>query len=293
VASPDPTETALPSVVATLSSQPSSNLTRLSSMLSNLLSFQQQPAIKQLANSADNILVPRLLSDSTSHAANLDYVNQVATGPSTSGGFGGALGSLMSTLASFNIGSILGVGITGAVSTQAGGYNSSTPSSGQAAATAGIPEGLQILAANTKWSQNQSMAQQTLVQTSISRLSLRKTSNQGDTTEMLTSMKSLSSAISVIQSLLQAGSSTPTSSGNTTSLNTAQATPNASLASFGTLISSLPSQSGSSYALDGNTLVISPPAIPTAPANVQATLTAGGVNQITTQSLQVPVNLTA
>src|SRR5208282_677061 len=102
-------------------------------------------------------------------------------------------------------------------------------------------------------------------------------------TEMLTSLKSLSSAIGVIQSLLQAESMTPSSTGNTISLNTSTPTPNAGLASFGTLISSLPSQSGSSYALDGNTLVITPPAIPTASSNVQATLTAGGVNQITTQ----------
>lgn len=293
VASPDPIETALPSVVATLSAQPTSNLQRLSSMLSNLVAMQQQPAIKQLSDSADNVLVPRLLSDTSGHATDLDYVNQVAVNPSTTSGFGGSLGTLMSSLASFNIGSILGVGITGAVSTQAGGYNSATPTPSQAAATAGIPEGLQILSANITWAQNQSKSQQTLVHVSIQRLSLRKTSNQGDTTEMLTSMKSLSSSIGIIQSLLQAGSTTPMPSGNTTSLNTGTATPNASLASFGTLVSSLPSQSGSSYALDGNTLVITPPAIPTAPANVQATLTAGGVNQITTQALQVPINLTA
>lgn len=291
VASPDPTETALPSVVSTLAAQPASNLTRLLSMLSNLIAFTQQPTIKQLANSADNILVPRLLSDTTSHAVNLDYVSQVAVTPSTSAGLTGTLGMLMSALASFNIGSILGVGITGAVATSAGGYNSAIPAPTQAAVTAGLPEGLQIMAANIAWSQNQHMSQQQLVQSSLQRLSLRKTSNQGDTTEMLTSMKSLSSAIGVIQSLLQAGSSTPSATGNTTSLGTSTPTPNASLTSFGTLISSLPSQSGSSYALDGNTLVITPPAIPTAPATVQATLKSGGVNQITTQALQVPITL--
>jgi hypothetical protein len=291
VASPDPTETALPSVVATLSSQPSSDLTRLMTMLQNLLGSQHQPALQQEHDSADNLIVPRLLSDVTGHGANLDYMNQVAVGPSNN--FGGSMGTLMSALASINLGSILGIGLTGTVAKSAGGFSPPPKTAAQAAALAGLPEGLQLLGANTAWSQNESKRQKALIQASIQRLSLRKVTNQGDQTELLTSMKSLSSSIGIIQSLLQSGANTPQAKGNTTSLNTGTTTPSVGLQSFGTLISSLPSQSGSSYALDGNTLVVTPPVIPTAPARVQIILQKGGVNQITTQALRVPVNLGA
>ena len=116
--------------------------------------------------------------------------------------------------------------------------------------------------------------------------------NQGSQTELLTSMKSISSSIGIIQSIIQSGANTPAAVGNTTSLSTTTATPAVGLTSFGTLVNSLQSQSGSSLSLDGNTLIITPPAIPTASATVQSTLAAGGVNQITTQTLQVPVSLT-
>ena len=289
VASPDPTETSLPSVVATLSTQPTSDLNRMIAMLQNLIAFQHQPAIKSAHDSVDNQLLPRLLSDVGSHAGNLDYLNQVAIGPSAS--FGGAIGTLQSAMASFNIGSILNVGITGSVSVAAGGFAPPPITAAQAATLSGIPEGLQLLSANLSWSQSASVRQSQTVSASIQRLSLRKLTNQGNTTEFLTSLKSLSSSLGIIQSIVKSGANTPTAVGNTTSLNTNAVTPNVGLQSFGTLVSSLSSQSGSSYAVDGNTLVVTPPAIPTAPTNVQAVLQSGGVKQITTQQLRVPINL--
>jgi hypothetical protein len=196
----------------------------------------------------------------------------------------------MNTMATVNAGTVLNVGITGTVAVSAGGYNPPPLTAAQTAALDGLPEGLQIMAANTTWAQTESTRQNTLIQTSIQRLAIRRLTNQGSQTELLTSLKSLSSTIGIIQSILQSGSNQPVASGNTTSLNTGTVAPVVGLQSFGTLVSSLQSQSGSSYALDGNTLTITPPQIPTAPANVQATLTAGGVNQITTQSLQTTVN---
>lgn len=289
VASPDPTETALPSVVATLSTQPSSDLTRLVVMLGNLLSFQHQPALQASHDSVDNLILPRLISDVSVHAGNLDFVSQVAVGPSA--GFGGAMGTVMSTIASINIGGILNVGLTGSVGVAAGGYAPPPPTPSQQAALAGLPEGLQILAANTAWSQQESNRQNALVQKNIQRLTLRRLTNQGNQTEMLVSMKSISSSIGIIQSIINSGANTPSAVGNTTSLNTSAVSPSVGLQSFGTLVSSLPSQSGSSLAIDGNTLVVTPPAIPPAPPNVQTTLQAGGVSQITTEQLRTPVDL--
>ncbi len=289
VASPDPTETSLPSVVAALSTQPTSDLNRMIAMLQNLTALQHQPAIKSTHDSVDNQLLPRLLSDVGSHAGNLDYINQVAIGPSA--GFGGAIGTLQSTMASFNIGSILNVGITGSVSVAAGGYKPPPITASQQQTLNGIPEGLQILSANLSWSQSASTRQSATVSAAIQRLSLRKLTNQGNTTEFLTSLKSLSSSLGIIQSIVKSGANNPTAVGNTTSLNTSAVTPNVGLQSFGTLVGSLSSQSGSAYSVDGNTLVITPPTIPTAPPNVQAVLQSGGVNQITTQQLRVPINL--
>lgn len=289
VASPDPTETSLPSVVAALSTQPTSDLNRMIAMLQNLTALQHQPAIKSAHDSVDNQLLPRLFSDVGSHAGNLDYINQVAVGPSA--GFGGAIGTLQSTMASFNIGSILNVGITGSVSVAAGGYKPPPITASQQQTLNGIPEGLQILSANLSWSQSASTRQSETVSAAIQRLSLRKLTNQGNTTEFLTSLKSLSSSLGIIQSIVKSGANNPTAVGNTTSLNTSAVTPNVGLQSFGTLVGSLSSQSGSAYSVDGNTLVITPPAIPTAPPNVQAVLQSGGVNQITTQQLRVPINL--
>lgn len=289
VASPDPTETALPSVVATLSSQPSSDLSRLNTMLQNLVAFQHQPAIQQATDSIDNQVIPKLLSQIVGHAGNLDYMTQVAVTPSLN--FTSLLGQLMSSVSNINSGSILGVGITGTIAQASGGYSPPPLTPAQQNSLAGLPEGLQIMGANITWAQNESNNQNALIQQSIQRLSLRRVTNQGSQTELLTSLKSISSVIGIIQSLLQSGANNPVSTGNTTSLNTSPVVPAASLQSFGTLISSLPSQSGSSYALDGNTLVITPPQIPTAPVNVQDTLAAGGVDQITTQALQIPVNL--
>ena len=289
VASPDPTETSLPSVVAALSTQPTSDLNRMIAMLQNLVAFQHQPAIKSAHDSVDNQLLPRLLSDVGSTAGDLDYLAQVAIGPAAS--FGGSIGTLQSAMASFNIGSILNVGITGSVSVAAGGYSPPPITAAQQQTLDGIPEGLQILSANLSWSQSASTRQSATISASIQRLSLRKLTNQGNTTEFLTSLKSLSSSLGIIQSIVKSGANNPTAVGNTTSLNTNAVTPNVGLQSFGTLVSSLSSQSGSSYAVDGNTLVVTPPAIPTAPTNVQAVLQSGGVKQITTQQLRVPINL--
>lgn len=290
VASPDPTETALPAVVATLSTQPSSDLNRLATMLQNLIAFQHQPAIQQSNDSADNTLLPRLLSDIGDNAGDMDYMTQVAVGPSAT--LGGAMGTLMSTLSSVNPGSILSVGLTGSVAKAAGGYSPPPLSQTQTASLASLPEGLQILGANTAWAQSASMRQNDVILMSMKRLSLRKLLNQGNMTEFLTSIKSLSSSIGIIQSILQSGANTPSAVGSTTSLNTGTVSPSIGLQSFGTLVSSLQSQSGSSFAVDGSTLVVTPPQIPTAPANVQNVLSAGGVNQITTQSLRVPIDLT-
>lgn len=288
VASPDPTETALPSVVATLSSQPSSDLIRLSTLLQNLLAFQHQPAMQTAHDSADNLVVPRLLSDVVGHTGNMDYVSQVVTGPANN--FTGPMGALMSLLSSVNPGSILGVGLTGAVGQAAGGFSPPPLTQTQLKTLAGLPQGLQILGANVAWSQTEAQRQNTLMQKSIQRLSFRRLSNQGSQTELLTSMKSLSSSIGIIKSILQSGSNAPVVSGNTTSLNTSVVSPVIGLESFGTLVDSLQSQSGSSFALDGDTLVVTPPSIPTAPPNVQSLLARGGVNQITTQSLRTSVD---
>jgi hypothetical protein len=289
VAFPDPTETALPSVVSTLSSQPSSDLNRLSTMLQNLIAFQHVPAIQQANDSVDNQVLPKLLSQIIGHASNLDYMTQVAITPSIT--FTGLMGTLMTTLSTVNPGSILNVGLTGTVAVSAGGYNPPPITAAQQQVLDGLPEGLQILGANVSWSQHESTRQNALIQESIQRLSIRRMTNQSNQTEMLISLKSISSSIGIIQSILQSGANAPIARGNTTSLNTNAVTPSISLQSFGTLISSLPSQSGSSYALDGNTLTVTPPQIPTAPANVQSVLTTGGVDQITTQALQVPINL--
>lgn len=289
VASPDPTETALPSVVSTLSSQPSSDLNRLSTMLQNLIAFQHQSAIQQSHDSADNLVLPKLMSDVVTHSSNLDYMTQVAVTPSKT--FGGSLGNLMSKLSIVNPGSLLNVGLTGKVAQAAGGFSPPALTPTQSAALSGLPEGLQILGANTAWAQNESNRQNTLVQKSIQRLSFRRLANQSNQTEMLTSLKSLSSSIGIIQSIIQSGANSPVAQGNTTSLNTGIVTPSIGLESFGTLVSSLRSQSGSSFALDGTTLVVTPPQIPTAAPNVQALLARGGVNQITTQALQTRVNL--
>lgn len=290
VASPDPTETALPSVVGALSTQPTSDLTRLVTMLQNLLATQHQPMLQQAHDSVDSLISPRLLSDVLSYASNLDYMTQVGVTPSLT--LTSAMGSLMSVISSVNIGTILNVGITGTVAQSAGGYSPPPLTISQESSLEGLPEGLQILGANIAWSQQSSVDQTTFVSTSIQRLSLRRMQNQGSQTELLTSMKSISSSIGIIQSIIQSGANTPAAVGNTTSLSTTTATPAVGLTSFGTLVNSLQSQSGSSLSLDGNTLIITPPAIPTASATVQSTLAAGGVNQITTQTLQVPVSLT-
>jgi hypothetical protein len=289
VASPDPTETALPSVVATLSTQPSSDLSRLSTMLENLIAFQHQPALQTAQDSVDNQILPKLMSQVVGHAGNMDYMTQVGITPTTS--FGGAMAPLMASIASVNIGSILSIGITGTVAQASGGFAPPSITPAQAATLSGLPEGLQILGANVSWAQNESNRQNALLQQNIQRLALRRLSNQGSQTEMLTSLKSLSSSIGIIKSILQSGTNNPVASGNTTSLNTGSVKPAVGLESFGTLVSSLKSQSGSSFAVDGNTLTITPPQIPTAPTNVQTVLAAGGVNQITTQALQTTVNL--
>jgi len=289
LASPDPTETALPSVVSTLASQPNSDLLRVSTMLTNLLATQHQPALQQSHDSVDNFVVPQLLSDTTSFAGDLDFMNQVAVGPSSN--FGGSLGTLMSTMSTVNPGTVLNVGLTGSVATAAGGPNPPTLTPTQSSSLSSIPPGLQIMGANISWSQSAAVAQNNLIIQSFQRLAFRKSVNQGNQTEVLTSMKSISSVIGIVQSLLQSQANTPTARGNTTSLNTGIITPPTSLQSVGTLISSVPSQSGSSYAVDGNTLIITPPTIPTAPANVQAVLTGGGVKQFTTLSFSTPINL--
>lgn len=288
VASPDPTEVALPSVVATLSTQPSSDLNRLATMLQNLIAFQHQPSLQQHHDSIDNLVLPKLLSESMNHASNLDYMTQVAVGPSNN--FGGSLGTLTSLLASFNPGSILNIGLTGLVAKSAGGFGSPPLSNTQVQALAGLPEGLQILGANTAWAKNESTRQTTVVHQSIQRLGLRRLTNQGNQTELLTSMKSLSSSITIIKSILQSNANVPTVNGNTISLNTNSVTPTIGLESFGTLVKSLQSQSGSSFALDGSTLIITPPQIPTASDKVQAVLARGGVDQITTQELRTAIN---
>lgn len=288
VASPDPTETGLPSIVATLSTQPSSDLLRLVTLLENLIAFQHQPALKSTHDSVDNFIMPRLLSDVIGHAGNLDYVSQVSTGPSAN--FTGSMGTLMSSVSSVNPGSILDVGLTGTVAQAAGGFSPPPLTQEQTKALAGLPEGLQILGANVSWARTESARQQTSIQKSIQRLSFRRLSNQGSQTELLSSMKSLSSSIGIIKSILQSGANNPVVSGSTTSLNTNVVAPVIGLESFGTLVDSLQSQSGSSFALDGDTLVVTPPAIPTASPNVQALLARGGVKQITTEALRTPVD---
>jgi hypothetical protein len=288
VASPDPTETALPSVVATLSTQPTSDLSRLVGMLTNLIAFAHKPAIQGANDSADNQILPRLLSDIGGFLGSLDFMGQVAIGPSAT--FTGSLGNLMSILSSTNPGSILSVGITGSVAQAAGGFSPPPLTPSQIVTTAEVSEGLQILAANIAWSQNASKRQSNFIQQSMQRLTLRRMTNQGTMTEFLSSMKSLSSSIGIIQSIISSGANTPTASGNTTSLNSTAVVPTVGLQSFGTLVSSLQSQSGSSYAVDGNTLVVTPPAVPTASTTVQSVLAAGGVKQITTQALRTPIN---
>ena len=289
LASPDPTETDLPSVVAGLASQPTSDLTRIFTMLQNLLAFQHQASLKQSHDSVDNLVLPRLMSDVVGHLTNLDYMSQVAVDPSSN--LTGSLGTLMAKLSSINPGSILGVGLTGAVGKAAGGLNTTPLTPAQISALAGLPQGLQILGANIAWSQSEATRQNAAIQESIKRLGIRRLTNQGDQTELLTSMKSVSSQIGIIQSIIQSGANTPSAVGNTTSLNTGIITPSIGLEAFGALVDSLPSESGSSFSLDGDTLVVTPPQIPTAPPNVQALLTRGGISEFTTQQFRTPVNL--
>src|SRR5208282_1463341 len=154
VASPDPTETSLPSVVATLSTQPTSDLSRLVGMLTNLIAFAHTPAIQGANDSADNQILPRLLSDIGGHLGDMDFMAQVAVGPSAT--FTASLGSLMSTMSGTNPGSVLSVGLTGSVAQAAGGYSPPSLTPEQVQTNAEISEGLQILAANISWAQTAS-----------------------------------------------------------------------------------------------------------------------------------------
>lgn len=282
-AQPDPIETSLPAIASSLSGQPTSDLVRMQTMLQNLIAFVHIPQLQQKHDSAENLIVPRLLSDVSTHSTKMDYFHQVAVGPSS--GISGSLGDLLSEMSGINPGQVVSSNLTGLVKAQAGGPSIAPLTTKQSSLLAALPTGLAIFAAHTLWAKNESTRQNNFTAASLQRLGTRKMGNQGDHTELLTSMKSLSSSISIIQSFV----SNSTSGGRSQAV--AAPAPAQGLQSFSTLIGSLKSQSGSSYALDGNTLVINPPQIPTAPPNVQSTLSRGGVSQFTTNSFRTPVNL--
>lgn len=283
---PDPVETALPGVVGSLNGLNISNILQIKVLLESLVSLVHIASLKQVYNSSDNIILPRMLSDVGSHAFNMDFMKQIGSGikNTVTGGFS----TILSKLESINIGQVIGLGLTPVVSVAAGGYLKNIPTNEQVALLSNVSAGIKLFAANVKWSNNEMARQSDFTSQSIQRLGIRKVKNQGDQVELLNSMKSINSSVNILQSIVDTSNTQVTSADSVIHPDTSF---HAGLQSFNTLVGSVKSPSNSSYSVDGDTLVINPPSIPTASAEVQSVLADGGINQISTADLRVPIDL--
>jgi hypothetical protein len=208
------------------------------------------------------MVYPVLLSEIGNFAMIVDRLFQKVTAPVFS--LVNSLGQVFGQIArSANLaGFVLGGGLTGSIKARISGSNQ-PPSESELQTLSNVPQSLSTISAALGWGVSEMTNKKAFLESSLSKAMARRTGATGDRLEALKSLQTMESALNIMGSIsTQAAASKGNTLSPTTISNVAQ------------------SYTPSSLSLNGGSSILTPPALPTPPANVQALLLASGSAQI-------------
>lgn len=286
LATPDPVAISLPSVVTTLSQHSTNQLGNILYLLTSLISLFHKPQQVGLGNSLNGVIFPRLITDMSGNMFLVDRFTQMACNPNAllNTGIGTIMGKVPKPF-----GALIGAGLTSLfiqseLSAQQQALNQQLRSK-TAQPNPGInalPAGLVTMAATLNFSLEQNQLHATAIQTNTSKAMDRRLNESGDTIEVMSSLKSIETMVGTVQSMLNTRSS-----GAQVAMPTGLAS---NLQVVGQVVGNLKTNTGTAYTVQGNNLVLTPPAIPQPSLPVASVLQQGGATIVASNSLiTVPI----
>ena len=285
MAGPGPFGLSIPPAVVNLAGNTLNQLGSILGMLGSLVAIFHKPAQAALAVSLNVTILPRLISDMTGHLFNLDKFIQMAVNPVAllNTGIGAVMGQIPQPY-----GSILGAGLTplflqAEMSAQQQALQqqlrSKTP---PLPPISSLPSSLLTMGAALKFSSEQTQLHATDVKTNTSKAMDRRLNESGNQVEVTSSLQSVETMTGVIQALMSTKSSgaqvaTPTGSPSNLSV-------------VGQVIGNLKVNTGTSYTVQGSSLVLTPSTLPQPSTQVSTVLKSGGATIVGPNSLiTVPI----
>ena len=139
--------------------------------------------------------------------------------------------------------------------------------------------GINSLASHLNWATSTVDKKNQQIQDSLRKLQLRRIGDMNDRIQLMCSLQALTSLIGITKAFINERQTSPT-----------PRTGQDQLESMGRILNNLTSPSGSSYAIQNGSVVVTPPTIPPVPTSAETVFNAGGANRVTTSDiLQVQI----
>lgn len=297
IATPDPVSMTLPAVVTTLTQHPLNQLGQILTMLTSLMAIFHKPQQVNSAVGLNITVLPRLISDLTSHLFIVDKLLQMtinlptSSNPSAVGAcwMGTGIGSVQSIIPQ-PYGSFLSAGLTpilmsSELASQQAQLNQQIRSKTAPTTPANVnalPSGLLTMGATLNFSMEQNQLHATAIQTNTSKALDRRLNENGDNIEVMSSMKAMATMIGTVQGLVSAV-------GSGAQVATPSSAPS-NLQVVGQVVGNLQNTTGTSYSVQGNNVVLTSPTLPAPSAQVSSVLQSGGATIVGPNSLyKVPI----
>ena len=266
------------SIANTFLYQPLEKLILVLSTLRALKALFHKPKLAEIKGLIAMIIMPRLIGEVTRFNFLMDRILQRITDP------------VQTVLNSMNrlFGEISRVGndvayltaqggLTGIVRSQISGKQQ-MPTPARIKELDAIPKGTAFLGGKLSWALQQTRRQAQTIENSMLKAVDRRLQASGDRLEIMEQLRSIDSLVDILKSLILERQRGATQNSN-------QSGSTSSVAALGGLVNNLKTNSGTSFSLQGNTLVATPPNLPAPSAQVAGVLKNGGANRIDPREL--------
>lgn len=267
MALPSTVENDIGNIVSNLITQPLPNLMMMSSLMSSLIGLVHKSSMDDLQRDANNYSFIRLSSDTIGMLSSLDQLVQIATNP-----LQGALGSLSGVVAKVQGQIALAGRMTSGVlaGSSASSECATNNPSNRLVASPGldsITAGVKALAESLEWAQYATTSTHALITTSVRQLMERRIKAQNDRNSLMCSIRALSTLTNLAGAIthgIQNGIITSDQNKQQESVNS--------------ILNSLETGSGTTFAANSGQIVVNPPTMPTITAPVQRILRSAKIN---------------
>jgi hypothetical protein len=282
---------------------PIQDLMKVGTALSALQTLTHGVSLSALGSDLTNFMFVRMLSEVGSIFNQMDRMFNLAVAPlKVSVGQVAGLARMAQSVGS-KVGFVASGGLKGMVSgnpCSGSGSNPSANASSQGTITANplalntpgtsienawnqvcgpITSGVASLASHLNWATNTVDQKNQLIQDSLRKLQNRRIGDTNDRIQLMCSLQAVTSLIGIAKAFVQERQTSPT-----------PVTSQDQLESMGRILNNLTSPSGSSYAIQNGSVVVTPPTVPPVPDSAETVFNAGGANRVTTSDiLQVQI----